>query len=415
MRERQVRAIVPFVICAAFALLTSAAVSGQIVDPGKRRLPAPPPGRPMPAVAGDKVEITDFAVEPAQPEPGQSVTVRMTVRNKTDAPLPQVPWRIEYNSQVLRSGVEDGVAAGASFEVRATLASTAEGAQELAGYADPDNTLNEPVKARGNNVKSVNLSASYAADLAAADVNVTPQAPLVVGRKAEVKIKIQNLSGAAAQNVRWRVKAGDSVIKEGRGGVDARQSFETSFPWTPAQEGSYDLSLEVDPDNSAGEPASNRGNNQTSKGVTVAGAEERLLGNVPNRTTQFGHSDVAVPPGCAELRPDPAFTDIGAQTSLDCSLGPAGVKADFEYWKGVTLQNGWVVKKFSVEIHDASPGDATASNDAHGFSVLTQPSVGSPSPYTKLHLWVEGRSKAHFYVTVKIEGPRGTNPFGEGQ
>jgi hypothetical protein len=110
-----------------------------------------------------KLEVTGLSIIPAQPEPGQPVTVKLTIKNAGAGSVVKVPWSIHYatGNQTLASGEQQNVTAGSSFEATVTWTAKA-GAQKLQGYVDPKGTL-----------KNTAPSASQVTDL-----NITvPQVP----------------------------------------------------------------------------------------------------------------------------------------------------------------------------------------------------------------------------------------------
>jgi hypothetical protein len=103
------------------------------------------------------VAVTALSVNPPQPSPGQVVAVYLTIRNVCNGPLAYVPWRIEVGTgsgpnQLLGSGVQQNVPAGATFTVTANWTATP-GQRGLLGTADPDNMLRENPQYRGNNYR----------------------------------------------------------------------------------------------------------------------------------------------------------------------------------------------------------------------------------------------------------------------
>lgn len=129
--------------CGAIVLSLASLASAQ-----KTQEKLPPPTKPVPAISVDKVQVTSFLVNPTTPRQGESVTVKMTIKNLTGGPLP-VPWRIKRGNEVLSFDTVT-LAAGSSFDATATWEARF-GPHTFSGEADPDNTLNEPQLARQNN------------------------------------------------------------------------------------------------------------------------------------------------------------------------------------------------------------------------------------------------------------------------
>ena len=42
----------------------------------------------------DKVRVTSFSVKPVHPEPGEPVTIRMSIKNVSGMLLKSIPWQI---------------------------------------------------------------------------------------------------------------------------------------------------------------------------------------------------------------------------------------------------------------------------------------------------------------------------------
>ena len=124
-------------LTAVLSLCLCAAASAQVMrkSPGVKAPPSADPGTPA-CDADDKVQVTGFSLDPAQPAPGQSVTVRLTVKSKCPGgtkPL-DIQWEItDAGDRKLGNG-EAQLNPGASSSFTATWTAEA-GAHKLRGDA----------------------------------------------------------------------------------------------------------------------------------------------------------------------------------------------------------------------------------------------------------------------------------------
>jgi hypothetical protein len=127
----------------------------------------------------DRVAVTGFSVNPPQPRQGQTVTVTLTIKNVCNGPLASVPWTIEVGTgtglnQVLNSGVQQNVLAGASFSVTANWTAVP-GQRGFLGTADRENALRESGQNRQNNYKDFPVNVPQMSADTAAPAGSTPQ------------------------------------------------------------------------------------------------------------------------------------------------------------------------------------------------------------------------------------------------
>lgn len=99
----------------------------------------------------DKVSVTKFTVLPASPKPGNTITIRMTIKNVSDKLIKGVPWQIVKNRKILDCGVRYNLSAGDSFRVSTTWTAS-KGSHFFYGDADPKNILKEPKIKQFNNL-----------------------------------------------------------------------------------------------------------------------------------------------------------------------------------------------------------------------------------------------------------------------
>ncbi|MCM3878292.1 MAG: hypothetical protein NEA02_17980 [Thermoanaerobaculia bacterium] len=90
-------------------------------------------------------------------------------------------------------------------------------------------------------------------------------------------------------------------------------------------------------------------------------------------------------------------------------LPPSGLKADFEFWKGVRLKNGWKVDSLKAD-WSGSSNPQPPDNNHTGFRVSTAPVVGSDNPETTLHLFATAGLTIDVEVVLRVKGPPGTSP-----
>lgn len=107
------------------------------------------------ACTGDKVQLTGFTVTPANPSPGQTVTVKIDMKNLCGSSL-NVPYTISRGSGVLSSGTKS-VAAKGSASVQYNWTAT-EGNHGFDAYLDGANKLNESQTYRANNYAANDIS-----------------------------------------------------------------------------------------------------------------------------------------------------------------------------------------------------------------------------------------------------------------
>lgn len=184
--------------------------------------------------------------------------------------------------------------------------------------------------------------------------------------------------------------------------------------WT-ATLGQHSFTAVIDPQNTIAETS--RQNNTSAAinvtiGATVATTETRELKKsvAQNAGAQFpfnresGAGAAACGMNQLVVMHMQGLGDETVETVLGCPGLPnvAGHKADPEFFKGVTLRNGWTVKE--VRTDSSKTGNA-------GSNVVSKPNPGSTNPAVKAHLWAEPGGTSTFWVKIFIQGPSGTNPF----
>ncbi len=98
----------------------------------------------------DKVQVTSFSVKPLNPKTGETVTVKMTVKNVSGSALEGIPWQIVCDKKILESGIRNILPKGDSFTVAVTWTAKT-GSHFFHGDVDPENVLNEPKVKQYNN------------------------------------------------------------------------------------------------------------------------------------------------------------------------------------------------------------------------------------------------------------------------
>lgn len=98
----------------------------------------------------DKVQVTSFTVRPLNPKPGETVTIKMSVKNVSGSVLEGIPWQVICDKKVLESGIRNILSKDDSFTVAVTWTAKA-GSHFFYGDVDPLNVLNEPRIQQYNN------------------------------------------------------------------------------------------------------------------------------------------------------------------------------------------------------------------------------------------------------------------------
>jgi hypothetical protein len=98
----------------------------------------------------DKIQVTSFSVKPLNPKTGETVTVKMSVKNVSGTLLQGIPWQIVCDKNVLESGIRRTLPKGDSFTVSVTWTAKP-GGHFFHGDVDPENVLNEPKVKQYNN------------------------------------------------------------------------------------------------------------------------------------------------------------------------------------------------------------------------------------------------------------------------
>jgi hypothetical protein len=98
----------------------------------------------------DKIQVTSFSVKPLNPKPGETITIKMNVKNVSASALNSIPWQIICDRKVLESGVRSNLPKGDTFTVSVTWTAKS-GSHFIYGDVDPHNTLNEPRAKQFNN------------------------------------------------------------------------------------------------------------------------------------------------------------------------------------------------------------------------------------------------------------------------
>lgn len=108
----------------------------------------------------DKVRVTSFSVRPLNPKPGETVTIKMTVKNMSSSVLESIPWQIVCDRKILESGTRNLLSKGDSFTVSVTWTAKA-GNHFFYGDVDPQNVLNEPkIKQYNNFPQGIDINVS---------------------------------------------------------------------------------------------------------------------------------------------------------------------------------------------------------------------------------------------------------------
>ena len=140
----------------ALSLCLCAAASAQVMRerPGVKAPTPADPGTPA-CAADDKVQVTGFSLDPAQPSPGQSVTVRLTVKSRCPSgtkPL-DMQWEITDEGDRQLGNGDARLDPGASSSFTATWTAAA-GAHKLRG----DAYAQEATSGQQNNWREVSVT-----------------------------------------------------------------------------------------------------------------------------------------------------------------------------------------------------------------------------------------------------------------
>lgn len=116
----------------------------------------------------------------------------------------------------------------------------------------------------------------------------------------------------------------------------------------------------------------------------------------------------AAPSGCTTKVDSPNPTQTFVQ--IRCPVAPpSGLRADFEFWRGVRLRNGWRVDSLKAD-WSGSSNPQPPDNTRTGFRVSTAPVAGSDNPETTLHLFATPGLTIDVEVVLRVKGPAGTSP-----
>ncbi len=98
----------------------------------------------------DKVRVTSFSVKPLNPRLGETVIIKMSVKNVSGTLLQGIPWQIICDKKILESGIRNILPKDDSFTVSVTWTAKA-GGHFFYGDVDPHNVLKEPRVNQYNN------------------------------------------------------------------------------------------------------------------------------------------------------------------------------------------------------------------------------------------------------------------------
>ena len=231
---------------------------------------------------------------------------------------------------------------------------------------------------------------------------INPSSPFVRG-SVQIVMKITNKcpSGTASLNVPWNIKKDSTTLSSGTVTIDPGATKEVSAPWT-ATAGTFNFWGNADPEKRISE--SERNNNTTSDN-SVTTLDWKILTLTSGGTFPANPES---PTGPCYLKNNQMNDSFGGQiqTVLSCTGSVTGLKANPEYFKGLTLKNGWVVDTATVR-DDA----VIAGSGRGGWGWRTQPASGSNNPYARIHVWVDANTAFQYYLTVKIKGPAHLSPF----
>jgi hypothetical protein len=106
----------------------------------------------------DKVRVTSFSVKPVHPEPGEPVTIRMSIKNVSGMLLKSIPWQIIKDKSILDFGTRCSLPSGDSFSISVTW-NAKPGNHFFYGDVDPENTLKEPrIKQYNNSPQGIDVT-----------------------------------------------------------------------------------------------------------------------------------------------------------------------------------------------------------------------------------------------------------------
>lgn len=173
------KATLSFLSCALAALLSSSGVLAAL-PPGR----VPPEKKLLPA---DIVEATAFQAQPAVIRVGDRITLTLTIKNVSGAPLASVPWTIIEpvgpRWRTCGSGALTNVAPNAPVQVSCTMTAFV-GPHSFRGAADPAGSLGEaqvPVNYRANNTRELTLTVMTAGAIAGTEVYLNAQRAKAAG------------------------------------------------------------------------------------------------------------------------------------------------------------------------------------------------------------------------------------------
>jgi flagellar motility protein MotE (MotC chaperone) len=208
-----------------------------------------------------------IAVDPAEPEAGETVTVTVTVKNIGRADAGAFNVRLEVGGTTVQTLAVEGLAVDGTETLTFTWTPTAQGTYTVTAVVDPENAVTELVETSNELSESVTVLTVPLPDLTAAFTGLPTS--FQAGTAYTITVTVQNTgTGNAGQFTVALAASGTSVGTQTVTSLAAGASTTVTFTWTPATAGSYTLTATADSGNAVTE--SSETNNTATTTVTVA-------------------------------------------------------------------------------------------------------------------------------------------------
>jgi len=176
------------IVFAASAVTAWASGTMQKAPSGQMQQKAPAQtGKTIQTAPPIKMEAQSLTVTPAQPQAGQQVTVKFTVKNTGTGTVAKVPWSIHLatDNQTLGQGEKMNLGPGESFEVTAQWTPSA-GQKLLQGYVDPTGQALKNTAPVSAQIKELSVTVAAAASAS------TPGTPVETETRVLEHLKAKN-------------------------------------------------------------------------------------------------------------------------------------------------------------------------------------------------------------------------------
>jgi PGF-pre-PGF domain-containing protein len=211
--------------------------------------------------------IEELSWTPANPAPGDTVTVTATVRNRGTGKSEETSLAYNIDGTWMGERIIPGLEPGLSSPISFAWNPEAEGTANILAWADSENQVEESNEWNNEKTVSIEVTKQTFPDIVIEALTADPANP-EPWETVTVTATVRNLgTGKSGEtDLAYNIdgtEAGERIIQE----LEPGSSSQVSFSWTPGTEGMVNIRVQADAGNNV--PESNEGNNERTISIDV--------------------------------------------------------------------------------------------------------------------------------------------------